>query len=381
MKKTLHKNSIRCLICLGFTFGVTLVVGFLTAPVYANAFFYLTKGIVLSFCAFLSIDVLRWIDRAFLSEGKTQTKAQEIGWTVAILLFIVYFLWRRWDRFSLWHIWMVAIVGTILLIGLLIRLLGWWDKDCVRWITWTACCAIVSVGVLGTIILFKPLTIEETTELIHIETCDESFAFHHIDSSKKAESPLGYYILSPKQEDGGFSYGTGRAVLYFGEGKEKWRTAEPGSKVKEPVEEISLDGTLFTYKGTTWDVSQLDGSEYSKLVYNLSEYWQIGKHILVVGSMGKNADFYGVFNTETQLFEKALAAAHLIYRNEDVETIIYSFGDSIYDYEGDLILGPELGERDYIYDLTFDEAGTQLIVSIANELTDEAPREMRISLF
>lgn len=233
MNNTRVKTSLRFLIALGVIFAMTVAVGILTAPIYANAFFYLAKGIVASFCVFLAIDVLRWIDRTLLSDGPQQTKAQEIGWTIAVLLFMGYFLWRRWYHYSLWHIGLTIIVMAILLFGALIRMLGKWDADCVRWITWATCCAAVTISILGTIILFKPLTIKETTELIHVETCNTSYSFHHIDSSKKAESPLGYYILSPEQVDGEFSYGTGRAVLYLGEGKEEWRTAEPGSKVRD----------------------------------------------------------------------------------------------------------------------------------------------------
>ena len=270
----------------------------------------------------------------------------------------------------------------LLLIGMLIRILGKWDADYVRWITWAVSCLIVAASIVGTIVIFKPLTIKEAEEIVHIETCDTSLSFYRIHSSKQKDAPLGYYEFTQKLEDGTVaSYGSGIAVLYFGEGKEDWRTAEPGSRVEEGQKnENSVDGTVFTYNGITQDITQLDGFRYAGLVYNLYDLKQIGDRILVIGSMGKNADFYGVFNPETQKFEHEIAAAHFIYQEDNIQTAVYSFENSIYSYDGTLIKGLDLGESEYIYDISFDETGNQILVDIAIITSDDAPRQETISL-
>ena len=224
------KNSLRQFIALAVVFIITAAICLITADIYANAFFYMSKGIVVSFCAFLAIDVVRWLDRTLIEERKTQSKKQEIGWTVALLICFAYFLWRRWYHYSLWHIWMVTIVSTILVAGLIIRLCGKWDADRVRWLTWLACCGTVVLAIVGCIVIFKPLTLRQVEEIIAIEQPDNDYAFTHIESSKKAETPIGYYILGIRDEDGILSHGTGRAVLYFGENPEAWRNP----KIEQP---------------------------------------------------------------------------------------------------------------------------------------------------
>ena len=234
MDKFISTKCFRPFVVLIIIFIITVVVGSFTASIYANAFFYLTKGIIVSFCAFLTIDVLRWLERTVLEENSHQTKAQEIGWTIAVLLFMGYFLWRRWYHYSVWQIWLTALVMALLLIGMLIRILGKWNADRVRWITWAASCLIVTASIVVTIVVFRPLTINEAEEIVHIETCDTSLSFYRIHSSKQKDAPLGYYEFHQMQEDGtSASYGSGIAVLYLGEGKEDWRTAEPGSRVEE----------------------------------------------------------------------------------------------------------------------------------------------------
>ena len=380
MNKITSAKCFRPLLALIIIFIMTVAVGALTSSIYANAFFYLAKGIIVSFCVFLAIDVLRWLERTALEENPHQTKAQEIGWTIAVLLFMGYFLWRHWHHLSLWPIWLTAIVMTLLLIGLLIRLLGKWDVDSVRWITWAASCLTVTVALVGTIVLFKPLTFNEVKEIVHIETCDTNYELYTINESKTIDAPLGYYIFHRKEEDGTWgSMGTGRAVLYFGEGKETWRTAEPGSKEKY-TEKIRLEGTVFTYNGVSYDFAELEELELANLVYNLYEYTHVGDRILVLGSMGKNTEYYAVFDPFAQTFERGITAAHFIYQEDNIRSAVYSFEKSIYCYDGTLITALDLGESEYIYDISFDETGKQILVDIAVITSDDAPRQEVISL-
>ena len=382
MNKITSSKCFRPLVVLIIIFIVTVAVGVLTAPIYANAFFCLYKGIIVSFCAFLVIDVLRWLERTALGENPHQSKAQEIGWTIAVLLFMAYFLWRRWYHYSVWQIWLTATVMAVLLIGMLIRILGKWNADCVRWITWATSCLIVTVSIVVTIVVFKPLTIKEAEEIVHIETCDTSLSFYRVHSSKQKDAPLGYYEFHQMQEDGtSASYGPGIAVLYLGEGKEDWRTAEPGSRVWEGQKgEISIDGTVFTYNGENYDFAELEDLELANLVYNLYEYRHVGDCILVLGSMGKNAEYYAVFNPSTKTFERGITATRFIYQEDDIQSAVYSFERSIYRYDGSLIKTLDLAESEYIYDISFDDTGSQLLVDIATITSGDLPRQEIVPL-
>ena len=222
------RKSLPHLITLTVIFVVTIIIAYLTKAPYANAFFYKTVPLVISFCAFLAIDVLRWIFR-MASEGATiQSKRQELGWTIGLVVLMVYLLWRTWNYYSLWQICLVAMVCVVLAIGLLVRLYSKRDVDCVRWITWSICCLVVTMCIGVSVLLWKPMTVTEAEELIIASTGDSSFAFCCIDSSKSLDSPLGYYICKQKEEDGSWgSYGEGRAVVYLGEHQADWRYPTP----------------------------------------------------------------------------------------------------------------------------------------------------------
>ena len=143
---------------------------------------------------------------------------------------------------------------------------------------------------------------------------------------------------------------------------------------------ISLDGTVFTCNGHTYDFAELEDLALASLVYNLHEYRRVGEHILVLGSMGKNAEYYAVFNPATQTFERGIAAARFIYQEEDIQTAVYSFETSVYRYDGTLIKTLDLSESEYIYDISFDETGRKILVDIAINASDDPPRQEIISL-
>lgn len=191
-----------------------------------------TTGAVGSFLAFLLIGAMRWFGR-IENRGK-QTRGQEIGWTVAFLLFEAYFLWMHWNRYSFGQGWLITAICVVSIIGLIIRLFCRWDSDCVRWVTWAVCCAVVSFSIAGCIVFLHPMTVEEAKALVIAGEDDDRFTFQYIYNGANmvnhhaAEAPFGYYMFSIKNEDGAFdSYGTGRAVVYLGDAQEEYRNPDP----------------------------------------------------------------------------------------------------------------------------------------------------------
>lgn len=114
------KKSLSHLIVLTVMLVITIGVVLLTKVPYANAFLNETEAIVIIFCAFLAIDVLRWIIRMTIEGAVMQSKRQEISWTIGAVGCMGYFLWRTWHRYSLWQVYLVAVVCAVLILGLLV---------------------------------------------------------------------------------------------------------------------------------------------------------------------------------------------------------------------------------------------------------------------
>ena len=227
------RKSVRHFVVMSILLLLAVVVALLTKSPYGNAFFTNTKEIIISFLVFLLIDAIRWITR-IMENAENQKKAQEIGWTTAFLLFVAYFLWRYWNQYSFWQGWLIVAICAISIIGLVVRLCNKWDADCVRWVTWSVCCFVVVFSILGCLIFWQPMTVEEAEKIVIAETGDDSFTFRYIESGSTminhyaAEAPLGYYIFNQKQEDGTYgSYGRGRAVVYLGDAQEEYRNPSP----------------------------------------------------------------------------------------------------------------------------------------------------------
>ena len=139
--------------------------------------------------------------------------------------------------------------------------------------------------------------------------------------------------------------------------------------------EISCEGTVFSYNGTDYEIT-----ERNKLVYSIWGYEKVGKNIIIQGNVGKNAAYYGIFNTETLEFEKDIMASKITYWNDDIYTMVYTIDNEIYDYYDNAINGVELTDSEYIYDIYFEKAGKQLTVEIADLNSDEAPRIVLITM-
>lgn|SRR5690554_6716776 len=222
------KKSLSHLIVLTVIFVITIGVVLLTKVPYANAFLNEAEAIVFIFCAFLAIDVLRWIIRMTIEGAVTQSKRQEISWTIGAVACMAYYLWRTWHLYSLWQVYLVAAVCAVLMVGLLVRLFSRWDADCVRWATWAGSCFLLTMAIGMSVLLWKPMTVTEAEELVVASSGDNSYAFYYIESSKSPEYPLGFYLFHRKQTDGSWSSGArGRAVVYLGENQEDWRSPAP----------------------------------------------------------------------------------------------------------------------------------------------------------
>ena len=135
----------------------------------------------------------------------------------------------------------------------------------------------------------------------------------------------------------------------------------------------SYEGTVFSYDGNDYEIT-----EREKLVYSIRSYERIGKHILVVGNMGKNAAYYGIFNTETQEFETDIIASQITYWDDDIYSLVYCIDNKIYDYCGNAIGGYELSDSEYIYDIYLENEGKELVIEIGSLNSDEKPRIVNV---
>ena len=137
--------------------------------------------------------------------------------------------------------------------------------------------------------------------------------------------------------------------------------------------DISCEGTVFRCNGKDYEIT-----ERNKFVYSIWGYEKVGNHIVIEGSIGKNATYYGIFNIKTLEFEKDIVASKITYIKDDVSTIFYCVDNKIFDYYDYEIKGYELENSEYIYDIYLDEIGKTLFIEIADLNSDEPPRIIQI---
>lgn len=128
---------------------------------------------------------------------------------------------------------------------------------------------------------------------------------------------------------------------------------------------FSYAGTVFTYGKTDYEMAGIGRG----LITSILECTPVGKYLVIEGHCGPDHSLYFIFNTETQVFEKEIAGAHLIWRDDDITTAVYSFWSEIFDYGGNRIGDCGLDEDSYIYSLSFTETGVQALV--LNEAMEE----------
>lgn len=129
-----------------------------------------------------------------------------------------------------------------------------------------------------------------------------------------------------------------------------------------PDAPYAYEGTVFEYEGQKYDIADRE-----PLVTAITDCKPAGKYIVVEGHCGPKNSLYGIFDTETESFEKNIAGSNLIWHDEDITTAVYSFWSGIYAYDGSLLADLALSEGDLIYGLEFRDGYTKVAVTIQTD--------------
>lgn len=119
---------------------------------------------------------------------------------------------------------------------------------------------------------------------------------------------------------------------------------------------------VFRYGEKEYDMSQRD-----QMITAIDSCTPVGQYLLVDCHPGPHNAVYSIFNTETEEFERDIVGANLIYHDDDIQTIVYSFWSDICDYNGDVIASLDLESSELIRDLAFSDDYTQVEVSIYSD--------------
>lgn len=142
------------------------------------------------------------------------------------------------------------------------------------------------------------------------------------------------------------------------------------SALREPVQEKELeyeiDDVRFIYESKQYDLS-----ERNSQINEITDFFQIGKYLVLEGHTGPKHNVYCVFNTDTQTFEKDIMGANLTWYNNDINTAVYSYWSQVFTYDGRCLASYELNESENIYSLEYSEDGTQIRALIVSNAEDE----------
>ncbi len=119
--------------------------------------------------------------------------------------------------------------------------------------------------------------------------------------------------------------------------------------------------TTFYYNGRAYDMRELDQG-----INAVNHCEKVGKYIVVDCHVGPHNGIYGIFNTETESFEKMIAGHHLTWHSDDIATAVYGFWNEIYNYDGELIAKCDIGQYEGgIRGIEFIEEDTKLKVTLS----------------
>ena len=123
----------------------------------------------------------------------------------------------------------------------------------------------------------------------------------------------------------------------------------------------SVDGPVFTYDGTAYDLQEI-----SPLIDTTLSCRTAGNYIVLEGHVNPRNSVYCIFDTDTRAFVRDIAGANLTWYDDDITTAVYNFWSEIYDYDDNLIATADTGENGFIRSLTFSEDRTALEVTVEN---------------
>ncbi len=150
----------------------------------------------------------------------------------------------------------------------------------------------------------------------------------------------------------------GIAVLLFS----YFQAQNRNSAIKEKssnLEDFSFEGTTFRYGEHDYDVTSR-----VEAINSILSAVPVGEKIVVVCHTGPKNEVYCIFDTVSKSFVDDLKGNHLIWYNDDITTAIYACWSDIYRYDGSIIKSYDLAENELIYDLTFSDNNTKLVVTI-----------------
>lgn len=127
------------------------------------------------------------------------------------------------------------------------------------------------------------------------------------------------------------------------------------------VDNVTTEGPIFTYGDNRYDLS-----ERNDMINDIMGFTPVGCHIIIEGHTGPKHAVYSIFNTETQEFEKDIVGANLIFYNDDIDTVLYSFWSDICAYDGTLLYSCDLEEDEFIRSLSFTEDHNAVEVAISD---------------
>lgn len=217
--------------------------------------------------------------------------------------------------------------------------------------------------------ILNELTTEDITWNKHLAGITPEYGFHLITGDddyyiNQAGAPHGQTEISFQGKQWWIEstklYGLMKSFLTGFEKTSLSDSAPDASSTTEPL--YSFDGTIFYYKQNSYDIS-----ERQRLINQIMSSTPVGQYIIVEGHTGPKNAVYCIYNTETQVFEKDIIGANLIWLDDDITTAIYSFWSDVCAYDGSVIASIELVYPEFIRKLAFADNNSHVEVTVETE--------------
>ena len=126
--------------------------------------------------------------------------------------------------------------------------------------------------------------------------------------------------------------------------------------------QYSFDGTVFYYQQKSYDIS-----EREKSVNQIMSCTPVGQYIIVEGHVGPKNAVYSIYNTQTKDFGKDIIGTNLIWHDNDINAIIYSFWSDVCAYDGNVIVSFDLSSAEFIRQLAFVDNNSRIEVTVETD--------------